>query len=161
VSEPEPVLNIEEIDIKQLIKDAIDSFRTTIENKEGKIEFASEGKPIIAGDSVHLSNMLYNLLDNALKYSIGPPKVYIGLKEIQGNVQISVRDNGIGISREHLSRIFDRFYRVTAGDVHDQKGFGLGLNYVKLVVESHDGSISVKSEPGKGTTFVIHLPNGE
>jgi len=160
VSEPEPVLKIEDVNIKDLIEVAIESFRANIKERSGSISFRSDLSPIVRGDAVHLSNMLYNLLDNAIKYCKGAPKISVRLNADQYGVEISIKDNGIGISPEHLNRVFDRFYRVTTGNVHDQKGFGLGLNYVKLVVESHEGSIKTKSSPA-GTIFTIQLPYGD
>jgi len=160
VSEPEPVLKIEDVNIKDLIEVAVESFRANIEERSGSISFRSALSPIVRGDAVHLSNMLYNLLDSAIKYCKGAPKISVRLNADQYGVEISIKDNGIGISPEHLNRVFDRFYRVTTGNVHDQKGFGLGLNYVKLVVESHEGSIKTKSSPA-GTIFTIQLPYGD
>jgi two-component system phosphate regulon sensor histidine kinase PhoR len=109
-------------------------------------------------DVVHISNVLYNLVDNATKYCERTPQIKISTQRDKKHFTIEVADNGIGIKRENLKIIFDKFYRVPTGNLHDVKGFGLGLYYVKMIIEDHDGTISVKSILGKGTTFTIKLP---
>ena len=104
-------------------------------------------------------NVVHNLLDNACKYSPGIPDISITTKTQNGDVIISIEDNGIGMSKDQTKRIFDKFYRVPTGNVHDVKGFGLGLSYVKTIVEAHNGQIEVKSELQKGSKFTIKLPN--
>ena len=101
--------------------------------------------------------MIYNLLDNAVKYNNSIPDLTITTTDHGSDLRISVSDNGIGIRPEELGKVFQKFYRVPTGNLHDVKGFGLGLNYVKLIVEKHEGKISVESEVGKGSTFVIDL----
>lgn len=129
----------------------------------------NEGHPPVAesrdtwtvwADRVHLTNVLCNLLDNAVRYTKGRPVINVALRILndKGRFELQVSDNGIGIPKEHLRRIFDRFYRVPTGDRHDVKGFGLGLHYVKSMVEAHGGSIRCESEVGTGSTFVIELP---
>jgi two-component system phosphate regulon sensor histidine kinase PhoR len=112
----------------------------------------------IKGDPMHLTNVISNLLENAMKYTQRNPVIGLSTRNEEGMVVVSVSDNGIGISKEDQKRIFDKFYRVPTGNVHNVKGFGLGLSYVKLIVEQHGGKIRVKSEPNKGTQFDIHLP---
>ncbi len=112
----------------------------------------------IQADSVHLTNVVYNLLDNAIKYCDGKAMIHILTKNERNGLFIEVIDNGIGIKKENIKLIFDKFYRIPTGNVHDVKGFGLGLFYVKLIIEAHKGKIEVKSTPGKGTTFSIWLP---
>jgi two-component system phosphate regulon sensor histidine kinase PhoR len=112
----------------------------------------------IQADSVHLTNVVYNLLDNAIKYCDGKAMIHILTKNERNGLLIEVSDNGIGIKKENIKLIFDKFYRVPTGNIHDVKGFGLGLFYVKLIIEAHKGKIEVKSTIGKGTTFSIWLP---
>jgi len=103
-------------------------------------------------------NVVTNLLDNAVKYSKDKPTIELSISNTTSDFSLSVKDNGIGISKENQKKVFDRFYRVSTGNVHDIKGFGLGLSYVKLIVEQHGGSINLSSELNKGTIFSIILP---
>ena len=114
---------------------------------------------LLTGDRLHLSNVLYNLIDNAVKYTAGRPQVTIRTRNPDaGHIEIEVADNGIGIAAAEKKRIFEKFYRVSTGNVHNVKGFGLGLSYVKEIVARHKGSVTVESEPGKGSAFRIILP---
>jgi two-component system phosphate regulon sensor histidine kinase PhoR len=115
-------------------------------------------KDIISTDKSYFVNVITNLLDNALKYSNDAPQIIIGTRNEYGKILCYVSDNGIGISPENKGRIFDQFFRVNTGDVHDTKGFGLGLSYVKKIIDLTDGTISVESEENVGTTFYIWLP---
>ena len=110
------------------------------------------------GDRLHLVSVLFNLLDNALKYSRESPQINICLKGNSDRLQLVIADNGIGIAQEYHRRIFEKFFRVPHGNVHDAKGYGLGLSYVSHVVEKHNGTIVVSSEEGKGSRFTITLP---
>ena len=153
-------LKIQSIDIHSLIEQTIANIKLQVENKNGEITTElSATSPIINADRVHITNIIFNLIDNALKYSIEKPKIKISTHSDETGIFISVQDNGIGISKENQKRIFDTMYRVSTGNIHTVKGFGLGLSYVKVVVEKHGGSISVESEPGKGSTFTVYLPN--
>jgi two-component system phosphate regulon sensor histidine kinase PhoR len=102
--------------------------------------------------------VVYNLLDNAMKYSVNPPEIKITTSNKPRGVLMTVDDNGIGMTKAVQSKIFERFYRQTSGNIHNVKGFGLGLNYVKAVLEANHGTISVQSEPGKGSRFEVFLP---
>ena len=107
---------------------------------------------------MHITNVLFNLLDNAVKYSKDEPRIVISTELKDEYLVVSVKDHGIGIQSEYVGQIFERFYRVPTGNVHDVKGFGLGLSYVKKIVDSHHGKIKVESAPNKGTKFMIYFP---
>jgi two-component system phosphate regulon sensor histidine kinase PhoR len=152
-------LKIQSIDIHNLIEQTITNIKLQVENKEGEISTdLKAANAVINGDRVHITNIVFNLIDNALKYSGDHPVIKISTRNDSEGVFISVEDNGIGISKENQKRIFDTMYRVPTGNIHNVKGFGLGLSYVKAVVEKHGGSINVESELGKGSTFTIYLP---
>ena len=152
-------LKEQELDLHEIIETVAQNFLLQIERRQGKLEFLPEAEnSVITGDSVHMTNVVSNLLENAMKYTGRSPEITIATRNQEGAVLVSVRDNGIGISKENQKRIFDKFYRVPTGNVHNVKGFGLGLSYVKLIVEEHHGTIRIKSEPNKGSLFVIQLP---
>lgn len=154
-------LKPKEINVHDVIEMAVQNIGLQIEKREGilKEELLAEN-PMIVADEVHLTNVVYNLLDNANKYSPEHPHITIHTEDVVGGgVKIIVTDRGIGMSRENQRKIFDKFYRVSTGNVHDVKGFGLGLSYVKRIVEAHGGSIHVKSEVNKGSQFVLYFPS--
>ncbi len=148
-----------EFDINRMVDTVIANFELRVKNKNGILstEKLAE-KPIINGDEVHITNVIFNLLDNAVKYSNDPPEIKITTENRKGELLISVQDKGIGISKEHHTQIFDRFYRVPTGNIHNVKGFGLGLSYVKKIVDSHNAKIKVESALNKGTKFTILFP---
>jgi len=152
-------LNKELVDIHDLLSEAVNRKHLEVQAKEGVIEtkFNAE-KTLVNGDVTHLSNVFINLLDNAIKYTVETPKIEVETKNKGNYILIKVKDNGIGISKSKQKKIFDKLYRVHTGDIHDFKGFGLGLNYVKAIVEMHNGSIFVESEPKKGSIFTVKLP---
>lgn len=152
-------LKIQSIDIHTLIEQTIDNIKLQVENKEGEISTRLNATtPIINADRVHVTNIIFNLIDNALKYSVEKPKINISTRNDGAGIFISVQDNGIGISKENQKRIFDTMFRVHTGNIHNVKGFGLGLSYVKAVVEKHGGNVSVDSNLGQGSTFTVYLP---
>ena len=152
-------LNIQEVDIHEVIQQAISNIRLQVEKKDGEIiTHLTASQNIIRGDKVHLTNIIYNLIDNALKYTDQNPLIKINTENTNDGIFITVEDNGIGISKEDQRKIFETLYRVPTGNVHNVKGFGLGLSYVKAVTEKHGGAISVESELGKGSIFKIGLP---
>jgi two-component system, OmpR family, phosphate regulon sensor histidine kinase PhoR len=152
-------LKKEEADMHELLQGAVKNHAGVIESKQGSVSLNLEAHSHqVAVDRLHLTNVIYNLIDNAVKYNHQKPEINIQTRNDNGYLLISVSDNGIGIAPEELKKVFHRFYRVPTGNVHDVKGFGLGLNYVKLIVEIHGGKIDLSSEPGKGSTFVIGLP---
>lgn len=148
-----------EVNVHQLITKVEQSFRLTLSNRGGTLETRLKASPsVIVADEVHLTNLVYNLIDNGIKYSVGAPRITVSTA-VQGNwFVISVADHGMGISKDDQRHIFDKFYRVSTGDVHNVKGFGIGLNYVAQVVNLHQGHISVESEVGQGSTFTVSLP---
>ena len=115
-------------------------------------------KPVMEGDIVHLTNVIFNLLDNAIKYTPDVPEIRIETGNVGAAFVFSIRDNGIGISRDEQKRVFEKLYRVPTGNIHNVKGFGLGLSYVQVIVEKHHGYIRVESELGLGSTFTVTLP---
>lgn len=144
------------IDMMEIINNVLNNFSIQLKDKKGSIDvdFEAEQTQIFA-DSVHMTNVITNLLDNALKYSRENPFIKVSTWNRDEQVCISIKDNGIGISKENQKRIFEKFYRVPTGNVHNVKGFGLGLSYVKKIVEVHNGTISLKSEVEKGTVFTL------
>ncbi len=152
-------LNIETTDLHQLINNAIANFSLQIESRNGHLKTDLQATDaLIDGDATHLANIIHNLLDNANKYSTGAPEITISTRDAGSAIELSIMDKGIGISKEARKLIFDKFYRVHTGNVHDVKGFGLGLSYVKAIVTAHRGAIDVRSEVGKGSTFILTLP---
>jgi len=117
------------------------------------------GRFVVMGDRTHLTNALCNLVDNAIKYSTENPELSIQTYNTGANVVFAISDKGIGIDEAYHTKVFDKFFRVPTGDVHNVKGFGLGLAYIKKIVELHGGKIGLKSEAGSGTTFTVTLPN--
>jgi len=150
----------EPLELNQLVSKICISFKVQLERESATINLQSALESItLHADKIHLTNVLYNLIDNALKYrSATPPVINIALKEQRDTIQISVSDNGIGITKEHLAQIFDKFFRVPQGNKHNVKGYGLGLNYVSKIITQHQGSIVAQSQIGKGTAFIITLP---
>jgi two-component system phosphate regulon sensor histidine kinase PhoR len=152
-------LKLSDVDLHELIRQAVEHLSLQVQQREGHISTNLEaGQPVIQGDYTHLSNVFHNLIDNANKYSDKSPEILISTFNINGGIQIIVEDKGIGMTKEDQKHIFDKFYRVHTGNLHDVKGFGLGLSYVKAITSAHQGSIDVKSELGKGSKFSIYLP---
>jgi len=152
-------MHISEINLHDLIRQAVDNFSLQVEKREGTLrtELLAE-HPVIEADPTHLTGIIHNLLDNANKYSPDKPDITIRTRNVPLGLELSIQDKGIGIGKEARKYIFDKFYRVHTGNIHDVKGFGLGLSYVKAIVTAHKGLIDVKSEPGKGSAFMVTLP---
>ena len=151
--------NWEATDIHHIIEDAIQSIILQVERRGGTIESKiNASNPMVTTDRNHCTNLIYNLLDNANKYSPDKPEITVETKNDSTGVIIMVSDKGIGMSKQVQSRIFERFYRQSSGNIHNVKGFGLGLSYLKAVLEANQGTISVQSEPAKGSRFEVHLP---
>jgi two-component system phosphate regulon sensor histidine kinase PhoR len=153
-------LRKENLDLHEIIRESTENFQLgQMELNDGKIELKLGANPcLVFADEVHLVNVIYNLMDNAIKYCSEKPEITVTTSNSKNGISLEISDNGIGIKRENQKYIFDKFYRVPTGDLHDVKGFGLGLFYVKEILERHGGSISLKSTYGKGTTFKIWLP---
>ena len=152
-------LKFKELDINELIHSVVSNFSIKVESRNGVItEDLQALRCNIPLDEMHFTNVIFNLLDNALKYCQREPKLEIKTWNEKQKVCISVKDNGIGIKKEDLKRVFDKFYRVPTGNLHNVKGFGLGLAYVRKIVNEHEGTIRVESDINVGTTFIICLP---
>lgn len=152
-------LDREPINMESVANEVMQSMRIQFEKQGAIVEFEKKGTDFtVMGDHLHLVSVIYNLLDNALKYTSGAPRISICLEEQKGSVLLRVTDNGLGIPREYHSRVFEKFFRVPYGDRHNVKGYGLGLSYVAHIIEKHKGKISLESEPGKFTRFNIEIP---
>lgn len=152
-------LNKERLDLHELIDEAIMHVELIVEDTNGYIKTHYGAlKTSILGNQSHFCNVIVNLLDNAIKYSEGEPKIDIYTENARNNIVMKIRDQGIGMPRSVQRKIFEKFYREHTGDIHNVKGHGLGLAYVKRIVEDHHGQISVESDKGKGSTFIIKLP---
>ena len=152
----------EPVDFNQMIRDIADNMMVRIENAKCKLDIQLDAKnAIVEGDRGHLVNVIYNLVDNALKYSKENPYLSIRTFNKKSKLVVEIEDHGIGIPKEAQKHIFEKFFRVPTGNVHNVKGFGLGLSYVKKIVESHHGKIYLHSIPGKGTTFTIYLKTNQ
>ena len=154
-------LKMKELDANDLVLNIVNTFKVKAEQNGGSIEcFLEASDPYVYVDEMHFTNVIFNLMDNAVKYKRYDVPIALEVRtwNAGGKFMLSVKDNGIGIRKEHLKKIFDKFYRVNTGNVHDVKGFGLGLAYVRQIVQAHRGVIRAESEPGVGTTFTIVLP---
>ena len=152
-------LNFKDLDIHKIIKSCVETFQVPIEQKNGKLTYElTADKSIISGDIVHITNLIYNLLDNANKYSKTSPEINIKTENVKNGIKIVISDHGVGMKQEDIKKIFHRFFRVSTGDVHNVKGFGIGLYYVKQVIIKHYGEINVTSKINEGSNFIITLP---
>jgi two-component system, OmpR family, phosphate regulon sensor histidine kinase PhoR len=151
--------SFENVEMHTIIEHAVDTIDIQIQQRNGKVTLNLDASDqILYGDSEHLASLVNNLLDNAIKYSTGSPDITITTKNTDKAIVVSVADKGIGMTKSVQSKIFERFYRQSSGNVHDVKGFGLGLNYARAIIEAHKGNITVFSEPGKGSRFDVYLP---
>jgi len=153
-------LTIDQIDLHQLIQKTVSAFDSVFTGQQVAFSYRFQAsQAIIDADEMHFFNVLYNLIDNGIKYNSGKPEIEITTKNFKKGILITVKDNGSGVPADQQKKIFEKFYRVTKGNLHDVKGYGLGLSYVKLVAESHLGYINVRSQPGQGSEFEVYIPH--
>jgi two-component system phosphate regulon sensor histidine kinase PhoR len=156
-------LKKESFDMRELVNEVLNIMKLQFEKQQAKVNVETVGDNfIIEADRLHITSVLYNLLDNALKYSKENPVIEVKLSALPRDIiELKVSDNGIGIAKEYQPKIFEKFFRVPMGDRHNIKGYGLGLSYVSEIVQRHMGFIVVDSELGKGTTFTVKIPRKE
>lgn len=153
-------LDKQSFDIVQLINEILNALSIQFEQHQAIIEFhPSQQNILVYADKLHLSSVIFNLLDNAIKYSKNQPTIFVTAQQLEGRIEIKVKDQGIGIEKQFHDKIFNKFFRVSEGaDRHNVKGYGLGLSYVYYIIKKHNGHINIESEKNKGTTFIINLP---
>ncbi len=152
-------LNLTEMNVHSIIQKTLDNYALQLEEKKGSVELKLNAQSDLAFvDDIHFTNMFSNLIDNAIKYSHDNVLIKVSTHSTSKYLILSVQDNGIGMSRESVKHIFEKFYRAHTGNVHNIKGFGLGMSYVKMVIDAHKGKIKVDSALGKGTTFTVEIP---
>jgi two-component system phosphate regulon sensor histidine kinase PhoR len=149
-----------EVNLNAVIEEVVRIFQVRIQTRQGQIMSKLDAlKPLVFGDHLHLANIFYSLLDNADKYSPATPQITVSTRNTDKGILVAIADNGIGINKEVQQYIFDKFYRATSGNVHDVKGFGLGLTYVREVMKAHQGRVSVSSEENGGSVFELYFQN--
>jgi len=152
-------LSFEVINLNEIIRNILLNFEPLIQKRKGKLNSDLKASHFrFRADKTHLSNVIYNLIENAIKYSKNTPEIALSTANINGGIEIKVSDKGIGISKENQKKIFDQFFRAESGNLHDTKGYGLGLSYVKLIVEKHKGSVTFSSVENEGSSFNIFIP---
>lgn len=152
-------MNLKELDIHEIINQAVSNIELQLQQREGIIEIELNAlNAKLMGDPIHMTNIIYNLLDNANKYSPDRPEIRVITRNIGNYLEIKICDKGIGMNKESQKMIFEKFYRVPTGNIHNVKGFGLGLSYVKAMTIEHNGKVEVESEIGKGSTFTLIFP---
>ena len=161
IEEGDYELSLSDVDMHGVIQSAVDNAALHVESRGGSITCTlGAERHAVRGDAVHLANIIHNLLDNASKYSTGAPAIHVSTANAGTSLVVRVSDRGIGIAPEHIGRVFDKYYRVPTGNIHDVRGFGLGLSYVRLLVEAHGGTITLKSREGEGTEVELRFPEG-
>ncbi len=159
VDKPGLNLKVDEVDLHKVIIESVKNIEIQAKQKQGGIRInLNATRSVILADAVHVGNVIYNLLDNAIKYTKKEPDIVISTVSHENCIEIIVADNGIGISKANQKKIFEKLFRVSTGNIHEVKGFGLGLSYVKAIVDRHRGSITLDSQLGKGTSFFVKLP---
>lgn len=159
IEKKEESLSFKIIDLHTIINNVITSFQPLIQEKEGSLKSKlNANQYLINADETHLTNVIYNLIENAIKYSKNYPEIILTTKNEKDGIFIEIKDKGIGMSKETQQRIFEKFFRAESGNIHNTKGYGLGLNYVKIIIEKHLGNITFKSTRNVGSCFRIYLP---
>ena len=152
-------LNLSKVSVHEMVKEVAGTFALQLQDKNGQIDFLlNASSDTISADDTHFRNMISNLIDNAIKYSQDPVRIVISSHSTRNHFVMCIQDNGIGMNKESVKRIFEKFYRAHTGNLHNVKGFGLGMSYVKTVIDAHKGKIKVDSAVGKGTSFTIEMP---
>lgn len=152
-------LDLHPTEMDALVREQIERIRLHVENRGGKITYTHEAKDTsILADEVHLGGVIFNLLDNANKYSPEAPQITVRTSNVAGGIEVVVTDHGLGIEGDAHRRVFEKFYRVPTGNVHDVKGFGIGLSYARSMARAHGGDIKLQSDLGKGSTFTLFIP---
>ncbi len=152
-------LNLVPLQVHEVIQNVLENYQLQLKEKEADVQLLLNAKnDMISADEVHFTNLMSNLIDNAIKYSNDKLRITISTHSTKNHVIVRVADNGIGMSKESVKRIFEKFYRAHTGNLHNVKGFGLGMSYVKTVIDAHKGRIKVESTPGKGTSFTVEMP---
>lgn len=151
-------LKYETVDLRSVVGEVVASMRLQLEKYHAKVDIHTSGNTTLVADRLHLLSVVFNLLDNSLKYSKTDPVIDFSIHGYEQQVELVVTDNGIGIEPDYQQKVFDKFFRVPTGNTHNAKGYGLGLSYVAHIVEKHNGTVTVESESGKGTRFIIKLP---
>ncbi|TXT29688.1 MAG: two-component system OmpR family phosphate regulon sensor histidine kinase PhoR, partial [Chitinophagaceae bacterium] len=159
IEKQELKLNLSMIHVHEMIEQVMDNFKLQLNDKNAQFQLLLNAKnDKLSGDEVHFSNLISNLVDNAIKYSADSLMIKISTHSTRNYLVIRIEDNGIGMSKESTKRIFEKFYRAHTGNLHNVKGFGLGMSYVKTVIDAHKGRIKVESNLAKGTAFTIEVP---
>ena len=154
-------LEKKQLNVHEIIERVVDSMKLAVAKRKGTITLDLKARNAnVMADGTHLLNIIYNLMDNALKYTVDTPAIVVATSDHPEGVEISIRDNGIGIGEEIQHYIFDKFYRAESGDIQNVKGFGLGLSYVKKIIEEHKGKIQLQSKINQGSEFRIYFPFG-
>ena len=152
-------LNLTKVHLHEMLSQVLENFQLQLQNTNGKVQMLFNAKnDLISVDEVHFTNLLSNLIDNAIKYSNEEILIKVSTHSTSKLLVIRIEDNGIGMSKETVKRIFEKFYRAHTGNLHNVKGFGLGMSYVKTVIDAHKGKIRVESILGKGSIFTIEMP---
>ncbi len=152
-------LKLETVNLHELIHEVYKSFKLTIKDQGGELALhLNADNPLVMADKLHLTNLIYNLIDNAVKYSKDAPVISVKTSNTEQNVLLEIRDKGIGIEKKYIQKIFDKFFRIPTGNIHNIRGFGLGLSYVKNIADSHKWDLNVKSTVNEGSRFVISIP---